>query len=184
MHIYSTKLLMRSWRWSDVGDNEPVCVLHPQSVELLFICCVARVEACSFTQQQQCCVKVTCVYNVASAGRALSKPGSVLHPCSQKRKRKPTDTKQALRALDLCSGEPRTCAMIYSRAAAALGYSTTFTPTALTALICSDYIRVSVLPYQLLLITVLWVLQIGFIMHPRNWLTVFSRFGFSLVRFS
>lgn len=42
--------------------------------------------------------------------RALSKPGSLLHPCSQKRKRKPIQTQNKhCAALDLCSGEQRTC---------------------------------------------------------------------------
>lgn len=43
-------------------------------------------------------------------GRALSKPGSLLHPCSQKHKRKPIQTQNKhCAALDLCSGEQRTC---------------------------------------------------------------------------
>lgn len=43
-------------------------------------------------------------------GRALSKPRSLLHPCSQKHKRKPIQTQNKhCAALDLCSGEQRTC---------------------------------------------------------------------------
>lgn len=90
-----------------------------------------------------------------------------------------TSTAPRLIYAAVSSAPAGTCAMIYSRAA--LCCAITSPPTAPTTLICMDYIKSLVLPYQLLLIIVLRFLQIRFTVYPGNSLTsVFSnKFLFS-----
>lgn len=71
-----------------------------------FVASALEAYACTLAQQCSCVKRV--YYDVTD--RALSKPGSLLHPCSQKCKRKPIQTQNKhCAALDLCSGEQRTC---------------------------------------------------------------------------
>lgn len=134
--------------------------------------CVASVlEAYACTLVQQC----SCVYEegrqTTTSPTELSVNQGVYcthvpRNASANLYRHKTSTAPRLIYAAVSSAPAGTCAMIYSRAA--LGCATTSPPTAPTTLICMDYIRSFVLPYQLLLIIVLRLLQIRFTVYPGN----------------